>query len=124
MQDFALCCLRVSEVHHLIQQLVNDDKVVPNTFLLQHLEVFGKNIHDLMKEKEDLGGICISFGQCKDVEVTVTDIEILDGRPFVSVNCMRTQKGDKGVGVPPRGGSWPESETNIDTFVGEAGRNS
>lgn len=80
LQDLALCCLRVSKVHHLIQQFIDDDKVVPDTLLLQHLEVFGKHLHNLVEEQKDLGGIRVSFGQCEDVEVAVTDVEVLDTR--------------------------------------------
>lgn len=32
-----------------------------------------------MEEEEDLGGICISFCESEEVEVVVTDIEILEG---------------------------------------------
>ena len=30
-----------------------------------------------MKEQEDLGGICITLGEGEEVEIVVTDIEIL-----------------------------------------------
>lgn len=78
LQNLALCRLRVSKIHHLVEQFVNDDKVVSNTLLFQHLEVFGEYLHNLVEEQKDLGGIRVSFGQCEDVEVTVTDIEVLD----------------------------------------------
>ena len=77
LQDLALCCLRVSKVHHLIQQFVNDDKVIPNTLLLEDLEVFGEDLHKLVEEEEDLGGICVSFGQSENVQVAMADIKIL-----------------------------------------------
>lgn len=77
MQDLALCCLRVSKVHHLIQEFVNDDKVIPNTLLLEDLEVFGEDLHELVEEEEDLGSICVSFGQSENVQVAVPDIKIL-----------------------------------------------
>lgn len=50
LQNLALCCLGISKIHHLIQQLVNDDKVVPDTLLLQYLEVFGEHLHNLVEE--------------------------------------------------------------------------
>lgn len=62
LQDLALCCLWVAKVHHLVQQLVNDDEVVANTLFLQYLEIFCKDFHDLVEEEEDLGGIGISLG--------------------------------------------------------------
>ena len=79
MQDLALCCLRVSKVHHFVQQFIDDDEVVSDTLLLQHLEVFGEDLDDLVEEQEDLGGIGVSFGQGEDVEVTMTDIKVLYG---------------------------------------------
>lgn len=77
LQDLTLCCLGVSKVHHLIQQFVNDDKVIANTLLLEDLEVFGEDLHKLVEEEEDLGGIRVSFGQSENVQVAVTDIKIL-----------------------------------------------
>lgn len=77
LQDLALCCLRVSKVHHLVQQFVDDDKVITNTLLLEDLEVFGEDLHELVEEEKNLGGICVSFGQSEDVQVAVTDIKVL-----------------------------------------------
>lgn len=77
MQDLGLCCLWVSKVHHLVQQFVNDDKVIPNTLLLEDLEVFGEDLHKLVEEEEDLGGICVSFSQSENVQVAVANIKVL-----------------------------------------------
>lgn len=74
LQDLALCCLRVSKVHHLVQQFVDDDEVIPDTLLLQHLEVFGEDLHDLVEEQKNFGGICVSLGQSENVEIAVADI--------------------------------------------------
>jgi hypothetical protein len=41
LQDLALGRLDVAKVDHLVQQLVDDDKVVPDGFLLEFLEVLG-----------------------------------------------------------------------------------
>lgn len=81
LQYLALCRLWVPEVHHLIKQFVDDDKVVANTLLLQHLEVFREDLHDLVKEEKDLGRIGVLFGQREDVEVTVADVEVLKKGP-------------------------------------------
>lgn len=67
----------VSKIHHLIEQFVDNDKVVANTLLLQDLEVFREYLHDLVEEKEDFGRIGVFLCQGEDVEVTVTDIEVL-----------------------------------------------
>lgn len=67
----------VAKIHHLVQQFVDNDKIIPDTFLLQHLEVFREHLHDLVEEEEDLRRIGIPLGQRKDVEVAVSDIEVL-----------------------------------------------
>ena len=44
LEDLALGRLRESKVHHLIHELVYDDKVIPDTLLLQLLEVFNQDL--------------------------------------------------------------------------------
>ena len=46
LQDFALGRLGVTEVHHLVEKLVDDDKVVPDGFLLELFKVFDQNLYD------------------------------------------------------------------------------
>ena len=53
----------VAKVHHLIEQLVDDDKVVSYTLFLELLEVLGKDLDDLVEEQENLGSIGVSFGK-------------------------------------------------------------
>lgn len=77
LQDLALCCLWVSEIHHLVEQFVDNDEVVANTLLLQHLEVLREDLHDLVKEEKDLGRIGVFLGQREDIKVTVTNVEVL-----------------------------------------------
>jgi hypothetical protein len=48
LQYLGLRCLWVPEIHHLIQQLIDDDKVVPYTLLFQLFEVFGEDIDNLV----------------------------------------------------------------------------
>lgn len=50
LQYLGFGSLWVPKVHHLIQQFVNDDKIVPYTLFLQLLEVFRENLHNLMEE--------------------------------------------------------------------------
>jgi hypothetical protein len=40
--------LRIAKVHHLIEKLVDDNKIVPYAFLLQLLEVLRKDFNDLV----------------------------------------------------------------------------
>lgn len=51
LKNLGLSCLRVSEIHHLVQQLVDDDKVVPDTLLLELLEVLRKYFDYPMQEQ-------------------------------------------------------------------------
>ena len=65
LENLALCRLRVSKVHHLIQELVYDDKVVANALLLELLEVLDEHGDETMEEEDDFGGIAVSLAQCK-----------------------------------------------------------
>lgn len=77
MENFGFCRLRVSKVHHLIKQLIDDDEVVPDTLLLQLFEVLCEDLHNLMEEEKDFGSVCVSFGQREEVEVVMANIEVL-----------------------------------------------
>lgn len=57
LQDLGLCRLRESKVHHLVQQLVDDDEVVPDGLLFQLLEVFGEDGGEAVEEDDDLGSV-------------------------------------------------------------------
>lgn len=50
LQYLALRGLGVSEVHHLVEQFVYNDKVIPDALLLQHLEILGEHLDDFMQE--------------------------------------------------------------------------
>jgi hypothetical protein len=47
LQDLALSRLGVTKVHHLVEKLVDNDKVIPDRFLLELFEVFNENLYDL-----------------------------------------------------------------------------
>lgn len=80
MQYLALRSLWVSEVHHLIEQFIDDNKVVANTLFLQDFEVFREDLHNFVEEEEDFGRISVLLCQREDIKVAVADIEILDTR--------------------------------------------
>ena len=48
LQDLALRRLRVSKVHDLVQQLVDNDEVVSDALLFELLEVLGEYLNDLV----------------------------------------------------------------------------
>lgn len=49
LQDLAVSSLRESKVHQLIQQLVDNHKVILNALLLQLFEVLCEHLHDTHK---------------------------------------------------------------------------
>ena len=66
LENLALCCLREAEVHHLVHELVDDDEVVADRFLLEFFEVLDENLHQSMEEQDDFCSIGVAFGQSKD----------------------------------------------------------
>ena len=44
LEDFAVGRLGIAKVHHLVQQFVDDDKVVADALLLKFLEIFLENL--------------------------------------------------------------------------------
>lgn len=63
LKDLALRCLGIPEVHHLIQQLIDDDEVVAYRFFLKFFEVFNQDLCESMEEEDDLRGVGVAFGQ-------------------------------------------------------------
>jgi hypothetical protein len=89
LQYLGFGSLGISEIHHLIEQLIDDDKVVSYTLFLKLFEVLCKHLDDLVEEKEDLGSICISFGKREEVEIVVSYVEIL---PSISAGILELHK--------------------------------
>ena len=84
LQYLAFCRLRVAEIHHFVEELVDDDEVVADGFFFERLEILCEDLDDLVKEEEDLGGIGVAFCEREEVEVVVPDIEILQPRQRLS----------------------------------------
>ena len=77
MQDLRFCGLRIPKVHHLVKQLVDDDKVVADGFFFQLFEILGEDFDDFVEEQQDLGGVGVAFCESEEVEVVVPDVEVL-----------------------------------------------
>ena len=77
LEDFGFGSLRVAEIHHFVEKLVDDDEIVADGFLLQGFEVFGEDGDEAVEEEEDRGGVRVAFGEGEDVEVGVPDVEVL-----------------------------------------------
>ena len=72
--------MRVPEIHHLIQQLVYDDEIIPYRFLLEFFEILGEYLDDFVQEEEDFGGVGVAFCEGEQIEVVVADVKILSSR--------------------------------------------
>ena len=65
MQDLAFGRLRVSKIHHFIQQLVKNDKVVADRLFFQLLKVLLQHGSKLVQKQEDLGRVGVAPRQSK-----------------------------------------------------------
>lgn len=77
LQDLGFRCLRVAEIHHLVEELVDDDEIVADGFLLQCLEVFSEDGDEAVEEKKERGRVGVALRQGEEVEVRVANIEVL-----------------------------------------------
>lgn len=77
LENLGLGGLGVAKVHHLVEQFVNDDKVVADGLFLEGLEIFGKDLDDFVEEEDDFGGIGVALGEGEQVEVIMADVEVL-----------------------------------------------
>ena len=77
LEDFGLGGLRVAEIHHFVEQLVDDDEIVADGFFLEVLEVVGEDGDEAVEEEEDRRGVGVEFGEGEQVEVGVSDVEVL-----------------------------------------------
>lgn len=44
LQDLTVSSLWIAKVHEFVEKLVNDDKIVSNTFFFEFIEIFTKNL--------------------------------------------------------------------------------
>jgi hypothetical protein len=54
LQDLALRRLRISIIHHLVHELIDDHKVIADRLLLELLEVLDQNLHEPVQENDHL----------------------------------------------------------------------
>ena len=77
LEDLRLRGLRVAEIHHFVEEFVDDDEVVADGFFFEGLEVFGEDCDEAVEEEEEGGGVWVSFCEGEEVEVGVSDVEVL-----------------------------------------------
>ena len=46
LKDLALRCVGIAEIHHLVEQLIDDHEVIPDRFLFELFEVLGEDLVD------------------------------------------------------------------------------
>jgi len=51
--------LGIAEIHHLIEEFVDNNKIISNRFFLELFEVLDQDLGEAMKEENDLGGVGI-----------------------------------------------------------------
>lgn len=71
LEQFDLCGLRVAVVHHLIEQLIDDNEIIANGLLLDVFEVALENVDEGVEEGEDENCIVIFAGDGDEVEIVV-----------------------------------------------------
>mmetsp|Transcript_45275 Transcript_45275/g.120078 ORF Transcript_45275/g.120078 Transcript_45275/m.120078 type:complete len:245 (-) Transcript_45275:202-936(-) len=72
-EDLHLRCLRVPIVHHLIQKLVGDDKVVLDALLFKFFEVVPQHLCKLIQERHDEQGVGVALRRGEEIEIVVPD---------------------------------------------------
>lgn len=80
LQNLAFSRLWVTEVHHFVKQLVDDDEVIPNAFFLELLKIFREDLDDLMKKEKNLGRIGVTLCEGEKIEIIVANVKILEFR--------------------------------------------
>jgi hypothetical protein len=121
LEDLGFRRLRIAKVHHFIKKFVDDDKVVADGFLLERLEVLGKDLDDFVQEEEDFGGVGVAFGQGEEVEVVVADVEILFASLLDKVSVLLGIESVRRTLIPSwekHGGTADDSSSASDRRIG------
>mmetsp|Transcript_25781 Transcript_25781/g.48907 ORF Transcript_25781/g.48907 Transcript_25781/m.48907 type:complete len:253 (-) Transcript_25781:457-1215(-) len=77
-QNLSLRELRVAEVHHLVQQFVANNEVVPQRLLLQLAEVVREHLDEAVQEGEHSHGVGVGARHRQQVQVAVLHICVRD----------------------------------------------
>jgi len=73
LEDLNFCNLRVAVVHHLVQQLICDDKVVSERLVLKLTKVGLKDFLHSVEERQDHYYVWVSAGYRYHVDVVYAD---------------------------------------------------
>mmetsp|Transcript_27984 Transcript_27984/g.46928 ORF Transcript_27984/g.46928 Transcript_27984/m.46928 type:complete len:204 (+) Transcript_27984:834-1445(+) len=106
LEDLGLGDLGVSKVHHLVQKLVDDDKVVPDALLLNLLKILLEHVDGLVQEHQDHGGVGVSVGDSQEIDVVGLDVDVGDtvllGDGLHVEFLLLHDAGDESLGAPER----------------------
>lgn len=61
LENLALGCLGKPKVHHLVQQLIDNHKVVPDRLLFELLEVLGQDGREAVEEDDNFGCVRVTL---------------------------------------------------------------
>ena len=67
-ENLGVSGLWIAKVHHLIKELVDDDKIVADTLLADLTKVLLQRFNELVKEEKRHGSSHIAISDCKDCE--------------------------------------------------------
>ena len=70
------CHLRVAKIEELVEQLVDEDKVILDIFLANFSKVVLHNLYNLQKELKHHGGVDILLGDGGQPQVGPLDVEV------------------------------------------------
>ena len=69
LKDPALGCLGIAKVHHLVRQLIYDDKIVSYRLFLELFKVFDKDLGESVEnlKGDEVGCIAVLFRERKNL---------------------------------------------------------
>jgi hypothetical protein len=65
--------LRITVVHHLVKQLIGDNEVISNRFILYFFEVLAEHILHFVKERKHESHVRVALGDGHDVDIVNAD---------------------------------------------------
>ena len=65
-EDLGVGGLRIAKVHHLVKQLVDDDKVIADTLLAHFAKVLFENFDQLVQEQQSHRSVHITVSDGQD----------------------------------------------------------
>lgn len=71
LKDFRFGVLRITEIHHLIEEFMDDDEIIANAFLFQFGEILIENLNDFVHVDDHHGGVGVGPRNHHQIDVVV-----------------------------------------------------